>query len=263
MRAYLAMLMARAQVIAQYRVVALAGVGTQVFWGLIKIMVFDAFYESTTAGQPMRLEDVVSYIWLSQALFALLPWRVEPELRELMRSGNVAYELTRPVDLYALWYSRTLATKLIQPLMRFVPLVVVAGLFLNLQPPPSWQAGVAGFLSLIMAVLLASAITMMLTITLLWTVAGDGMNRFVPPLTMLLSGNVIPLPFFPEWLQPLVRSLPFRSVIDVPVRLYTGDIPLAAVGYEIGFAFVWTLALVLMGRWILSIGVRRLVIQGG
>ena len=42
----------------------------------------------------------------SGALFALLPWNVDPEIAEKMRTGSVAYELLRPLDLYAFWLGK-------------------------------------------------------------------------------------------------------------------------------------------------------------
>ena len=74
MRAYWAFISARFRMMLQYRAAAAAGLGTQLFWGLIRCMIFAAFYRSGPSGQPMSYEQVVSYIWLSQATFALLPW---------------------------------------------------------------------------------------------------------------------------------------------------------------------------------------------
>jgi len=109
MRAYWAILSARFRTLLQYRAAAAAGFGTQLFWGLIKVMIFYAFYHSTAVRQPMAYKDVVTYVWLGQAMLMMLPWNVERDLREMIRWGAVAYELLRPLDLYSLWYSRALA----------------------------------------------------------------------------------------------------------------------------------------------------------
>ena len=79
------------------------------FWGVMLIMIYEGFYSSTSQAQPMALPQVISYVWLGQALLVLLPWNVDPEIRALVRSGAVAYELCRPVDLYNLWFVRALA----------------------------------------------------------------------------------------------------------------------------------------------------------
>ena len=58
---------------------AIAGFTTQIFFGLIFVMVFEAFFESSSLPQPMSQPDVITYIWLGQALLALLPWLVRLE----------------------------------------------------------------------------------------------------------------------------------------------------------------------------------------
>ena len=73
MKAYWAVLSARFRTLLQYRAAALAGLGTQVFWGLIRVMIFGAFYRSTTAPQPMTYPEVVTYVWLGQAFIRMLP----------------------------------------------------------------------------------------------------------------------------------------------------------------------------------------------
>ena len=40
-------------------------------------MIFQAFYSSTNAEQPMSRSDVETYIWLGQAFLAALPWSID------------------------------------------------------------------------------------------------------------------------------------------------------------------------------------------
>jgi ABC-2 type transport system permease protein len=78
-----------------------AGLVTQCFWGAIRLMIVAAFYAAATQAQPMSLPEVVVYIWLGQAFFGMLPWNIDEEFAQKVRDGSVAYDLLRPVDLYA------------------------------------------------------------------------------------------------------------------------------------------------------------------
>ena len=137
MRPYLSVLSARIRMLLQYRAAALAGMSTQLFWGLIRVMIFEAFYRTATQAQPMTYAEVVNYVWLGQVLFALLPWAPDNDVRIMVRTGTVAYELVRPVDLYAFWYSRALANRVAPTLLRSAPLFCLAFLFFGLQAPAS------------------------------------------------------------------------------------------------------------------------------
>ena len=263
MSPYWAVLGARIRTLLQYRAAALAGLVTQFFWGGIRVMVFMAFYRSTTAPQPMDLSETISYLWLTQALLLLLPFRLDADLRAMISDGSVAYELARPTDLYWLWYARAIAQRFAPALLRAVPLYLVAVLFLGLQLPPSLGAAAAFGISLAGALLLSAAISTLMTITMMWTISGEGVWRLLSMLTMFLSGSFVPLPLFPDWSQPLLAIQPFRGVMDTPFRLYIGHLPAGGVLLDLGHQLLWTTFFVLVGRLILARGVNRLVVQGG
>lgn len=263
MSAYLALLSARFRMLLQYRAAALAGMSTQLFWGLIRVMIFEAFYRSATTAPPMSLSEVIDYVWLGQAMFALLPWMIDRDIRDMIRSGAVVYELARPLDLYWLWYARAVASRTAPTLLRSVPLFVAALLFFGLQPPPSLAAGLAWGLTTVGAVALGCAMANLLHIALMWTIAGEGLTQMAQVSIYVFSGMIVPLPLFPDWAQPVIRALPFSGLVDLPFRLYMGHIPVAQVWAVVGQQLAWTAVLVLAGRWLLGRATRRLVVQGG
>lgn len=264
MRAYAAILSARFRLLLQYRAAALAGLGTQIFWGFIRVMIFGAFYAAAgDAPQPLRFAQVVTYIWLGQAMLRMLPSWNDGELQAMIRSGNVAYELVRPVDVYNLWYARAIALLTAPMLLRAVPMLAMALLLFGMQLPASLEAGAAWALCTLGAALLSASIVTLLNITLLWTLVGDGVRALAGFASWLLSGIVVPLPLFPPKAQVVLEALPFRYIMDVPFRLYVGDIPAGQAAALFLQQLVWTAVLALIGRWILSRGLRRVVVQGG
>ena len=263
MTPYTALLSARFRVLLQYRAAAFAGFGTQLFWGLIRVMIFQAFYDSSAAVQPINRAEAVTYIWLGQAMLGLLPWNLDSDIRAMVRNGTVAYELLRPLDLYSTWYMRAVAQRTAPTLLRCIPLFVIAGLFFGLRPPASPAACAAWLLTTAGAIALGCAFSTLMNVTLVTTVAGEGISRFVSPLVYTLSGMLIPVSLLPPGFLPVINALPFRGLVDTPFRAYLGLLP----GHELGPALfhqaAWTLALVAIGRMLLQRSIHRLVIQGG
>ena len=194
---YAAILSANFRILLQYRAAAIAGLATQLFWGLIRVMIFEAFYRSTTADQPMNLDQVTTYIWLGQAFIMLLPWNLDRQIHDLIRSGLVGYELLRPVDLYNLWFARALAFRTAPTLLRALPILTLALLFFGMGPPDSVAAGVAFAFSMIGAVLISCAFTTLLSITLMWTVSGQGVASVGAVSVSILTGMISPHPILP------------------------------------------------------------------
>lgn len=263
MRAYRALISARFRTLLQYRGAAIGGIGTQLFFGFILIMIYEAFYRSSAAPQPMTYAQVVTYTWLGQGFLAMFPWNVDADIRAAIRSGAVAYELLRPVDLYNAWYCRALAWRTAPTLLRAVPLFTIAALFLGLRAPASAAGGAAFLLAMLGALALGCAITTLMNISLVWTISDDGVALFLPAAVLLFSGMSVPLPLFPAWAQRILYLLPFRGLIDVPFRLYVGNIPPGECLPLFAQQLAWTAALVLLGRRLLERGKRHLTVQGG
>jgi ABC-2 type transport system permease protein len=271
-RPYRAVISARFRMLLSYRAAAIGGMFTQTVFGLVLIMVYEAFYRSpASAAPPMQFSQVASYVWLGQALLVMMPWNVDSDVRAMVRSGAVAYELCRPIDLYNLWFARAIAYRTAPTSLRAVPIVVIAAIGLplvgldewRLAPPPSFAAAGGFAVALVCALALACALSMLTNISLLWTVGGEGIVLIMATVVSVLSGLLIPLPMLPGWLQPVVRWLPFAGIFDLPFRIYTGHIPVSGLALVLARQVGWTVALVMLGRWLLGRGMRRLVVQGG
>ncbi len=263
MTSYWAVASARFRELLQYRAAAVAGMGTQLFWGLIRVMIFEAFYRSSGASHPMEIAEVMTYVWLGQAFLALLPWNLDLNLRAQIRSGGVGYELLRPVDLYSYWFSRSLAWRTAPTLLRAPLLIAFAFIVMDMGTPPSWASTGAFILSMLGAVLLSAAISTLFNITILWTLSADGMLGLAPAIVTILSGMIVPIPLYPGWAQTILNILPFRGLVDVPFRLYLGHFPPGDLPMLLAHQLIWTAAIVILGRWVLARGLRQAVIQGG
>ncbi|HWA63193.1 MAG TPA: ABC-2 family transporter protein [Caulobacteraceae bacterium] len=271
LRPYLAVLAGRFQLTLQYRAAALAGFATQCWFGVIRILVFAAFYAGGAAHAPMSLRDAVTYTWLGQAFLAFLPWNADPEVAAMVRSGAIAYERLRPVDTYAWWYTRALAWSVARVLPRAALMVAFASVLLPLAglgkwalpPPADWTRGALFCVSVFGMALLSAAFTVLINIVMAATMSDRGANTLAAPLANLFSGMIIPLAFFPDALRPWLRAQPFAGLVDIPFSVYFGALSGPAAAQAIALQFGWVLVLALFGRWWLSRVMTRLQIQGG
>ncbi|WP_066321498.1 ABC transporter permease [Bacillus sp. FJAT-29814] len=267
MRVYHSVLKLRLLIGMQYRTAALAGVATQFFWGFIIIMVFQAFYEYAVTTPPISLKEIITYIWLQQAFLVFVTiWFRDNELFDLITSGNIAYELCRPCELYGFWYAKLLAQRLSSALLRCFPILIVA-FFLpkpyDMTLPPSFIAFILFISSLILGLFLLVAVSMFMYISVFLTMSPTGSLLIFSVLGEFFAGLIIPVPLMPDWLQKIAYVLPFRWTADFPFRVYSGHIPQneAIIGILIQLAYI--LCLVWLGRLALNNILKKVVVQGG
>ncbi len=214
---------------------------------------------------PMALGQAITHTWLGQAFFQLLPFSTnpDPEVRELIRTGAVGYELARPLDLHALWLVRALAARVAPTLLRAVPMFAVAVPLLGMALPPSLAAAGAWAAAMVGAAALVGAFATAVTSTMLWTTSGDGIARIVPSLVLAASGMIVPLPLLPPWMLPWLDAPPFRGMSTRRSGSTSGTWPAGALPGVLLHQALWTAAFVALGRAMVARGLRRLVVQGG
>ena len=78
-----------------------------------------------------------------------------------------------------------------------------------------------------------------------------------------LAGGVVPLPFLPDGLRRIVELLPFASMQNVPLRVYSGDISGTDILARAGLQLFWVVALIWLGQHIIAVALKRVVVQGG
>jgi len=273
-RPYVAAFASRFLQMLQYRTAALAGFATQCWWGGIKVMVFAAFYGATAiagASSPMSLAQAVTYTWLAQGLLVLLPWLGDPEVAQAVRTGAVAYDRLRPVDAYGLWFARSAGWIAARVLPRVALMAAFAAVALPLmglnewawQPPAHVAAGLAFLLSAMLALLLSTAMVMLLNVAITAALNERGISAVATPVVIVLSGNLMPLALLPDTWQTALLLQPLAGLMDIPARLYFGQLSgWQAIG-GLGLQVFWTLALVGLGHFAMRRTMRSLQIQGG
>lgn len=267
MRAYLSFFRIRLVNGLQYRAAAYAGVATQFSWGFMYIMLYQTFYKTNPSMAPMEFSQLSSYIWLQQAFLALfMTWFLDNDIFNLITSGNVAYELCRPLDLYNIWFAKSCATRLSKAMLRCFPILIIA--FFLPEPykftlPHSFSAALLFIIAMFFAFIVVVAYGMLVYIFTFYTISPMGVRITLVMAADFLSGGLVPLPFLPDWLNKYIYLSPFAAMQNTPFRIYNGDILINDAAFAILLQCFWAIILVFTGKYILSKALKNVVVQGG
>lgn len=251
----------------QYRAAAIAGISTQFFFGFVYIMVYFAFYKSGSGQLPMEIGSLSTYLWLNQTFFALInQYYKDTELFNLIRTGNLSYELIRPKNIYFMWYFKLLGQRYASVALRFIPIIIITIFLpypLNLSTPVSLESFILFILTLFVGSLLVVAISTLYPVITLLTMNEKGVVNIFAVIADLLSGMVIPIPFFPTILKKISSLLPFQYVSDLPFRIYVGNISIKSGLIGLGIQIIWLIIIIIISYVIMNHNLKRVVVQGG
>lgn len=251
----------------QYRMAAVTALTTQMIWGLMECLAYKAIAESAGGRLPMDYSAVVSYIWLKEAFLVLFnTWAADNDIFSLILNGDIAYELCRPLSVYSMWFSRTVGGRISEAALRCVPVLACA--FLMPYPykiglPVSPGAFLLFLLTTILGLGVTTAFCMLVYILCFFTISPQGWRMVLTGAVDFLSGNIIPLPFFPEKYLKMAQLLPFAYMQNVPFRIYCGDLAAADIPPAIAGQVFWFAALTLAGLLVWKKAEKRVVVQGG
>lgn len=251
----------------QYRAAALAGVATQFAWGFLEIAAYHAFYTEQPENFPMSFSELGCYIWLQQAFLALfMVWMLENEIFEKITDGGVAYELCRPVSLYVMWFARSVANRLSRAVLRCLPILFVAFCLpepYGIRLPERPSTLLLFLLSMVLSLLAVVAFCMIIYMLTFFTMSPMGIRILFASFVELFAGAIVPFPFLPDPVRRVFELLPFGSMQNVPLRVYSGNLAGGELNRALLLQVFWVTVMIAGGLLLSQKGVRRTVLNGG
>ncbi|MEM6928888.1 MAG: ABC-2 family transporter protein [Myxococcota bacterium] len=239
-----------------------AGLFTNCFFLFFRAYALGACFEAQDTIGGLSEMATLTYVTVSQSLVMVCPQWGTLGLAASVRSGQVAIDLLRPVDLYGSLLARRLAISAYYLVARTVPVLAI-GWLSGLLSPPDLALLPWFFVSVGLGAVLGTTIFVIIEVSSFWLESERGVRYLVMGLAALPSGLVLPVDFFGEWLQPLFRILPFSHTLYTPTRLWMGDLPLSEVAELLTIQLGWTVLLVLVARRLIEAGSARLQVLGG
>ncbi|MBN1485043.1 MAG: ABC-2 family transporter protein [Chloroflexia bacterium] len=246
-----------------YRAANLAGLATNLFFGLLRAAVMAALYGSRPEVLGISLTAAITYTGLSQGLIAFLSLFSWYEVMDTIHSGQIGSDLLKPMGYFNFWLARDLGRAGANLLLRGLTLIALYALIFDL----AWPRGRLQWLSLALTMLLALLVSFawrfLVNLAAFWTPNALGLGRFFFILSWILSGFLMPLRFFPDWFVRICYLTPFPHTVNTVVEVYLGLLQGTELLRALLWQGLWLLGLLLLGQVVLRAGVRRLVIQGG
>jgi ABC-2 type transport system permease protein len=263
MRLYVEVARTTARRMATYRGATFAGIFTNTVFGFILAYVLLAVFDERPVIDGFDAVDAVTYTFVTQGLLLTVGIFGNTEQAARIRTGEVAMDLCRPYDYQGWWGAVHYGRAVFYVWARGVPPFLLGALVLEVRLPAElwiWPAFVA---SVALAVGVAFAFGFVLQLSAFWIIDVRGPNQLGWIAAQFLGGTFVPLVLFPDWLEPLVRALPFASMMALPVEVFLGKHQGADLAALYALQAFWLVTLAALGRLVLARAVRKLVVFGG
>ena len=211
-------------------------------------------------------EQMIIYIFISLITARVIDNNLDVAMGFEVKSGIIAMNLIKPLNYKLTLFFKALGEVFFNIFVISIPMwigiVVIRFATLGEIPP-----NITTILCYVVSTLLGFIIMFFFNfcfgllsfyVTNLW-----GIVNLKGASIMFLSGQLIPLVFFPEWVQKLLQFIPFGSVNYVPVMIYLEKINGSAIVTAFAIQIIWVFVLWFLSVQLWNRAVKRLVVLGG
>ena len=238
------------------------------FGSFVAYFLWSAIYGSSPnaiLGGLTRNEMTV-YVFMTYVTTSVVMITISEWVSEDVVKGTVAMQLIKPIDYRMSLIARALGQmvyRLILPsVFIWVGLEVYKYFVLGLGFTPVSNL-LLYLLSCSMSFLIFVLFDFCMGMIAFFTSYIFGLFMVEEALLAFLTGQLIPLSFFPEAVQRVFDFLPFSSMIYTPVMIYLGKYQGSTLLFVLGRQLIWILLLYGLGTLIWKGVTKRLVVLGG
>ncbi len=220
-----------------------------------------ALYAHNVAPIGLPLHAMLTYVTVALVMSLVLEVDGTRLIRDRIRDGAIATDFMKPIIVPFYYFSDGVGQTLLH-LLLVVPAIILAIFFVHIDIPG--PATLAAFsLALILGFFVNFLINFLMNAIAFWTLETFAIQLIVRWISDLLSGQIIPLSFFPGVLGRIVFALPFSAIYSTPLLIYIGVISPPQWAGALGIQALWLIALGTLSLFVWNAATRRLVIQGG
>ncbi|MFC4767411.1 ABC transporter permease [Effusibacillus consociatus] len=213
----------------------------------------------------ISLEAMITYAVIGMILNMILTTDMGPHqyLSAQIKSGMITSDLLRPLDFPLHMILRFSGETMARTVFYVMPPLIASYLLFDLTLPAG--IGQLGWflLSLVFSWLILFFCNFLFGLISFKTLDLVGFFFTYWAMMRFLSGQLIPIWLYPDWMQKIILYLPFQSIFYTPLSIYINKLTGAEVWQAVLQQAIWTVILYAFVRLAWSRIHRQLVVQGG
>lgn len=238
------------------------------FGAFIQYFLWMAIYGSTDNASlgGLTQNEMIVYVFMVYVTSSMVMITISDWVSDDVVKGMVAMNLIKPIDYRASLISRAMG----QAVYRFLVPGVFIWIGLEIYKVKVLGMSVTSitnillyFVSCVMSFLICVLFDFCFGMVAFFTTYIFGMLMAKEALMSFLTGQLIPLSFFPGVVQRAFDFLPFSSMVYTPVMIYLGKYSSSELCFVLGRQLVWVVILYVLGSIIWKQVTKRLVVLGG
>ena len=212
--------------------------GQAIFW--------KAVFRENEIVNGFTFKQILNYYLFARIISEIIESRLGFKVSDLIQKGEVSNYLLKPVKIKSWLFieeAGRIGLDVIIKVGIYLALFILlfGSLDIKIENLPVF------LVMLFLALIISLNLFFLVGCTAFMVDNASGINHSLRRFIMFLAGGLIPVSFFPEFMQKAINFLPFKYIFDFPVRALTNGMPNSEVLIGVTIQLVWAIAL-----WVVS-----------
>ena len=222
-----------------------------------------ALFKNADVVQGVTVDTMLIYTVVSSMISIVLSSDVEWRIMRSVNKGTIAIDMMRPINVFSILFAEDIAKLISLFFQNLLPVFIIGSLIIGIPKPASFMAFILFLVSLIMAFFINWFIAVMFGMISFWAFEMSAIFQVKKHLIRLLSGSIIPIWFFPNWLRNVLNALPFAYLYQLPLDIYIGKATDADIVRGMLVQLTWLAIVIIMFLFFERRVIKKVMVQGG
>lgn len=225
-------------------------------WGAI-------YRNSGDSINGMSFNDTFMYLTLATAIYNLMMTWADWDMSRTMVSGNITQQLIKPTNYQMFKLFENFGAAVVNFILLFLPSLVLVVFVFQGRIAMGWNL-LFFMISILIAYIINFSLDFMTGCLSFYTESIWGISMTKEVIVLLLSGAVIPLPFFPEAIRQIVEFLPFQAIYNIPLQILINNaLEMGQILSYIAIQLTWAVVMSVAGSLFFHKASRVITVNGG
>ncbi len=245
-----------------YRLSTVASIAVGIIQVYIYYVIWCKVYDNSYMLKEFSLEQMSTYVILGNVLYKLVEFGITLRISDLVRTGEIAIKLTKPIGFIKSLFCESLGGLLSNIFTLILPILIFCLIIIPFFIQKNVVVVFLFFASMCLGIWISIFIDIIFGLMTFWTENGWGLRVIRQALMKLFSGAIVPLAFLPSWFGKICDLLPFKTLIDMPIRIYLFGFDEKIIN-QLLVQFLWVVVLYIFTKALYKIIINKMQVNGG
>lgn len=262
MSAYLYVARMQVLITLAYRFEVFVSIGTNLIMMLATFFLWQTAFEGSSPS-ILTESQMITFTLLSVVLSSMFVCNVSSTISQQIREGDIALNLVKPLSLILLFFAEDIGRSISSFITKSLPTFTIAAVLFRIPLPADVGSAILFLFSTIFSYVILWMLSALVGLVAFWITELGPLDVIKDATVRILSGSLIPLWYFPGWVQTVLSFTPFPYTYQTPLSIYIGKIGVLSALKSLGVQAVWIVLLSLIVYLTWNRAKRATFVNGG